>query len=281
MVIVVGFVLLVVVASICSSSDTNDQLPVYTPTPADIDAAFAKGIADIEEALESFDEIYPTAIRDLNAVSKVVDDALREAMSCRVHIDALANDPREAGFAGNSWLAHRDLGAVRDAPLAVAGDLAAAYAASPANRDLIDDANSEAYGAHLRANMKNGKYISPGYYYTDDPDLDPVLKTYWAYYSDNPAKNTYTASIDEINEAYFPVADDILEPARDDLITAFMVAPTTKDCQELLLWVHEEYMHAYDVHYPAFLAYFADLKSALEAYATALRDERRRYASSR
>lgn len=270
LVIVAGFALLLIVASICAPSDTNDQLPAYTPTPADIDAAYAKGIADIEESLESLDEIYATAIRDLNAVPKAMDDALREALSCKVHIDALANDPREASSAKWAWNSP-GFSKVKYAPNTVTWELAAARAVRPGDRDLLGAAFSDAFP--LGVNARN---VNP-----EDPNLDPVLRAYVDYYRKGSAINAFRDDLEELDDAYSSVVEDIYEPALYYFIGALEIAPTTRDCQGLLLLAYEEYMHTYEVHHQAFVAYFADLKSALEAYATALDDERRRYASSR
>ena len=264
LVIIVGFALLLIVASICAPSDTNDPLPAYTPTPADIDAVYDKGIADIEEALGSLDEIYATAIRDFNAVPKAMDDALREAMSCKVHIDALANDPRKADYAIYDW--NRDgFFKVEYAPTRVTWELAAARAVRPGDRDLLGAAFSDAFPLGLNARNAN----------PEDPKLDPVLRAYVDYYRKGSAINAFRDDLEELDDAFSSVVEDIYEPALFNLIEVFEAAPTTKDCRGILLWAHEEYMHAYDVYYSAFRAYFADLKSALEAYTTALDDERK------
>lgn len=270
LVIIAGLALLLIVASICAPSDTNDQLPVYTPTPADIDAAYAKGIADIEESLESLDGIYTTAIRDLNAVPKAMDGALREALSCKVHIDALTNDPREASYAKWAWNSP-GFSEVKYAPNNVTWELAAARVSSPADRDLLGAAFSDAFPLGVNARNAN----------PEDPKLDPVLRTYVDYYRKGSAINAFRDALKELDDAYYSVVEDIHKPALNYFIRALEEASTTRDCQGLLLLAHEEYMHTYEVHHQAFVAYFADLKSALEAYVTALDDERRHYASNR
>ena len=281
LVIVVGFALLLIVASICAPSDTNDQLPVYTPTPADIDAAYSTAISGIDDALETLDQVNSIALKDISAAPDLVLESIREARNCDIPIDGLTNDPRDVLHAPLSVFAAPDLSAAREAPLTAAGDLAAAYVASPADRHLIDDANSAAYSKHIQANLKNGKFVNPGYYYTEDPDLDPVLKAYWAYYGRNPAKNNYMDELKEINNSYFPVEDNALKPAMYGLIDAFLAAPAIKNCMSTLMFTYESYMVAYEIYYPAYLAYFADLKTALEAYKSALTDEWRDYASNR
>ena len=85
----------------------------------------------------------------------------------------------------------------------------------------------------------------------------------------------------EINNSYFPVEDNALKPAMYGLIDAFLAAPAIKNCMSTLMFTYESYMVAYEIYYPAYLAYFADLKTALEAYKSALTDEWRDYASNR
>ena len=259
--VVVGLVILIVAALyICGESDTNNPLPTYTPTPADIDTAYSTAISRIDDALGSLDKIHAAATKEVNAAPEVVRNAVYEAKTCNIPIDSLTHDPRRTRSAHFAWTPS-GLREVREAPFTVASDLAAARVASPADRGLLNSA----------ANPLTA----------DAPDLDPVLKAYWAYYRNDSAKNAYMAALDRINKAYMPVADGILQPALDDLISAFLEAPGTNRCMDRLSSTYTAYVTAFEAHFYAFAAYFAGLKTALEAYATALRDERGRHASSR
>ena len=261
-----GIVAVVVVmfAGSCVSSESSiSPLPAYTPTPADLYKAYSTALDDLDAALDDLDQVRSTALGKLEAAPEVALNAVQEARNCDVPIDALTNDPRATLVAIGGILADPQLRAARDAPRGVAHDLAAAHIASPANRAAVEAALDANIGAHLRSRPT--------------PD-DPVFEAYLDYLDeDDSAFATYLAALDDINDAYFPVSDN-LKAAYFDFIGALIQSSEVRDCTSGLFPSYEAYMAVYEVHRPALWAYFDGIRAAIENYSDALERARASYA---
>ena len=229
--IVIAVAVVFFVGSCVSSESSTSPLPGYTPTPADLYKAYSTALDDLDAALDDLHEARSSALGKLEAAPEVALNAVQEARACDVPIDALTNDPRDALWAPMAILSDPQLRAARDAPRLAAHDIAAAHVASPDNRAAVEDARS----ALVRAQL------------ADKPTPDvPVLEAYLDYLRNDPALVAYDNARDDINDAYFPV-DDNLRAAVEDLIWGLIASPDVRDCASGLFVLYEAYMAAYEV----------------------------------
>ena len=259
---VIVAVIVVLLAGSCVSSESSTlSLPAYTPTPADLYKAYSTALGDLDAALDDLHEARSTALGKLEAAPEVALNAVQEARDCDVPIDDLTNDPRDALTAIGGIPADPQLRAARDAPRLAAHDIAAAHVANPDNRAAVEDARS----ALVRAQL------------TDKPTPDdPVFEAYLDYLRNDAALVNYSAALDDINDAYFPVNDN-LNAAREGLIWALIQSSDVRDCTSGLIVLYEAYMAAYEVHRPALFAYFDGIRVAMENYSDALELARASY----
>ena len=254
-------VVVLMLAASCEESSVPRLPTEYTPTPEDLHKAYSTALDELDVALNDLDSVRSEAIKRLDAAPEAALNALHEARNCDVSIEDLSNDPRDTLTAVLGILADPQLQTARDAPRGIAHELAATHVASPANRTAVE----EALSSHRRAEIAG------------DPTPDvPVLEAYLDHLRNDPAFQGYLDDYDNIYDAYLPV-DDKLKAARSDFVQGLIQAPRVSNCSQGLLFLYEAYMRAYEVHRPAQLTYFDDLRLAIEKYASALERTRESY----
>lgn len=246
------------VSAICLLLLACEQpLPPYTPSPSDLDKAYAQAVDDVSSAIAVFHRFRSEAVKKLEALPNHTLESVQRAASCDVPIDSLASDPRTFLRSPLSDLASQDLAAARNAPRLAAHDLAAAHVASPANRDAIDTELSE----YTRASIGG-----------DNHAVSPALQGYLEFLTNDDAYVAYLEDTNAIHESYSS-AERMLTPVLDGLIVSFLEAPGS-NCTPRLYAQYEKYMRTLVSYSPALLRYYDSYIEAATKYRDAIEEAR-------